>query len=600
MGIVWSAFPNPTKENGNIIAGQGDEVFLSSITGLSPNTVYHVRAYVENSMGVSYGEPKTFTTKVALSELGELNLLNSTSSSLSISGSLIYDGGEAPSETGFYYSLSDDCDPLTSSKLSAQLSGKEFSAEVSGLLRATTYHVRAYAVNSAGESVSEIVSLKTLAELPVVETSEVTDITDMSAVCGGKIVDDGGSEIIEKGVVWSTDPDPTLAHSNKIDDATEGESFISSISGLLYSTKYYVRAYAVNSIGTSYGETREFQTSDLDWSKVADLSSSGTANCYILSESGIYKFPTVKGNSTESVGSVKSVDVLWETFGTSTAPDVGDLILFVLYKDSYIALQTTENFKEGNAVIAAKDARGKILWSWHIWLTDEPQRQVYYNNAGTMMDRNLGATSATPGDVGALGLLYQWGRKDPFLGSSSISNNVEAKSTIIWPSPVSSSSSRGTIAYAVEHPTTFITRNESNYDWYYTVSSTVDNTRWQSRKTIYDPCPAGWRVPDGGSNGVWSEAVGSSSYFDYSYDSTKEGMNFTGKFSSASTVWYPASGYRYYDVGVLCYVGNYGSYWSVAPSGYDAYYLSFSSNGHVYPSSSYYRAYGRSVRCLQE
>ena len=107
-----------------------------------------------------------------MSELGELNLLNSTSSSLSISGSLIYDGGEAPSETGFYYSLSDDCDPLTSSKLSAQLSGKEFSAEVSGLLRATTYHVRAYAVNSAGESVSEIVSLKTLAELPVVESSD--------------------------------------------------------------------------------------------------------------------------------------------------------------------------------------------------------------------------------------------------------------------------------------------------------------------------------------------------------------------------------------------------------------------------------------------
>ena len=126
-----------------------------------------------------------------------------------------------------------------------------------------------------------------------------------------------------------------------------------------------------------------------------------------------------------------------------------------------------------------------------------------------MMDRNLGATSATPGDVGALGLLYQWGRKDPFLGSSSISSDIEAKSTGTWPSAVSSDSSNGTIAYATANPTTFITRNNSNYDWYYTGSGTNDNTRWTTSaatKSIYDPCPAGWRVPDGGSNGVWSKA----------------------------------------------------------------------------------------------
>ena len=90
---------------------------------------------------------------------------------------------------------------------------------------------------------------------------------------------------------------------------------------------------------------------------------------------------------------------------------------------------------------------------------------MYYNNAGTMMDRNLGVTSATPGDVGALGLLYQWGRKDPFLGSSSISSNIEAASTITWPSAVSSDSSNGTTEYAIANPTTFIIYNSSNYDW---------------------------------------------------------------------------------------------------------------------------------------
>ena len=148
--------------------------------------------------------------------------------------------------------------------------------------------------------------------------------------------------------------------------------------------------------------------SDLNVSSATDLSSSASANCYIVSNAGLYKFKTVKGNSSESVGNVASAAILWETFGTSETPECLDLIKAVDYENGYLAFQTADTFKEGNAVIAAKDADGNILWSWHIWLTDQPQGQVYYNDAGTMMDRNLGSTSATPGDVGALGLLYQW------------------------------------------------------------------------------------------------------------------------------------------------------------------------------------------------
>ena len=334
-----------------------------------------------------------------------------------------------------------------------------------------------------------------------------------------------------------------------------------------------------------------------------DLSSSESANCYIVSEGGRYKFKAVKGNSSESVGDVASASVLWESFGTDIAPDVGDLIGKVSYKYGYIIFRTADTFKEGNAVIAAKDEDGNILWSWHIWLTDQPKGQAYYRNAGTMMDRNLGATSATPGDVGALGLLYQWGRKDPFLGFSSISDDNEAKSTITWPSVVKSNSSNGTIAYATAHPTTFITLSRSNLDWYYTGDSSTDNTRWttsERNKSIYDPCPAGWRVPDGGSNGVWSKAIGSSSdFYDYPYDSTNEGMNFSGKFGSVSTIWYHASGYRGSYDGSLDDVGSYGNYWSASHSNYYAYCLNFDSNGRVYPSSRFNRATGRSVRCLQ-
>ena len=336
----------------------------------------------------------------------------------------------------------------------------------------------------------------------------------------------------------------------------------------------------------------------LSASSAVDLADGGeTANSYIVSTSGTYKFKLVKGNSSISVGSVSSVEVLWESFGTDVKPYEGDLVKDVSYADGYIQFSTPSSFREGNAVIAAKNSSGEILWSWHIWLTDQPKGQTYYNNAGTMMDRNLGATSADAGDVGALGLLYQWGRKDPFLGSSSISGSTEAKSTKSWPSPVSASTSKGTVDYATENPMTFITADDSsNYDWHY---SSRNNDLWKSSKTIYDPCPAGWRVPDGGSNGVWSKACGSSLWFEDYYHSSDEGMNFYSEFGSAS-IWYPASGYRGAFDGSLGYVGSSGFYWSVAPYRDNAYGLYFYYDGFVGPSDNFFRADGQSVRCLQE
>lgn len=338
------------------------------------------------------------------------------------------------------------------------------------------------------------------------------------------------------------------------------------------------------------------EESDIDMDSAVNLSWSGTANCYIVSKTGVYKFKSVKGNGNTSVGAVSKVEVLWETFGTSVSPEPGELVSAVSFRDGYIVFQCHKIFYEGNAVVAAKDADGNILWSWHLWFTDAPQSQRY-NDAGTMMDRNLGATSAEPGAVGALGLLYQWGRKDPFLGSSSIRSNTTAKSTIAWPSAVSSDSSNGTIAYATANPTTFIKYNSNNHDWYYTGSSSTDNTRWTTSdktKSIYDPCPSGWRVPDGGDNGIWSKA----GFDDTTYDGTNEGISFS--ISSPLKTWYPASGSRSDYDGSLGYVGDLGRYWSASPDDYYACNLYFNYFGSVYPSNSYYRASGQSVRCLQE
>ena len=324
-----------------------------------------------------------------------------------------------------------------------------------------------------------------------------------------------------------------------------------------------------------------------------------TANSYIVSAAGDYKFrATHKGNSTTStVGTINYAVVLWESFGTATAPTAGDLVKNVAYSDGYIRFTATA--AEGNAVIAAKDASDNILWSWHIWLTDKPAEHEYANRAGTMMDRNLGATSATPGDVGALGLLYQWGRKDPFLGSSAISGYNVAKSTITWPGKVESSAETGTIAYAVTHPTTFISNADvySNRDWYYTGNNTTDNTRWtesENAKSVYDPCPAGWRVPDGGTDGIWKTA----GFDDPTFDATNMGKIFS---NNGIEIWYPAAGYLAYD-NVLSNAGTSLYCWTATPwpDSAHAINLYFKSDSQNLATNHGMRVIGCSVRCCKE
>lgn len=322
-----------------------------------------------------------------------------------------------------------------------------------------------------------------------------------------------------------------------------------------------------------------------------------TANCYIVSSPGTYSFDTVKGNSSESVGNVVSAEVLWESFGTDVAPSVGDLISSVSYSSDKISYTVASPFKEGNAVIAAKDASGSILWSWHIWMTDMPEEQVYANNAGILMDRNLGATSATPGDVGTYGLYYQWGRKDPFLGATN--NDQESKSTNIWPSSVKTSSTTGTIDYAIKHPMTFISYSAVNYDW----CMTSDYTRWGSDKTIYDPCPSGWRVPDGGREGFWAKSGLMNSdtndyYHWWTYQSQYDGMIFNQPYCLQS-VWYPSTGQRHQEDGRLYGVSLWGVYHAISPQFWYSEGFDFSASSYYVEEVGPSYATGAAVRCYK-
>ncbi len=340
----------------------------------------------------------------------------------------------------------------------------------------------------------------------------------------------------------------------------------------------------------------------------ADLSANGTANCYLISEVGGYKFKTVRGNTNVSVGNVAKASVLWESFGTDVKPNAGDLISSVSYKDGYIFFATRNTFAQGNAVIAAKDANGTILWSWHIWCSTEGwTEQEYFNNAGTMMDRNLGALSAKPGNVEALGLFYQWGRKDPFLGSSSISSNTQAVSTGKW----SLSTEPITHDLHVKNPMTFYGMpageefNSLPYD------------SWQCNKTEYDPCPAGWKIPD---YDVWKKALDLKSGgitlnpdgtttiiegtgYDIEWDKEKKGIHLGGKLGSSSDIWYPASGNLngYFEKSGHLLI-RVGGMVATHDSPICSYVGDDSISYRVWDSSNqpFHRSGGYAVRCLKE
>lgn len=337
-----------------------------------------------------------------------------------------------------------------------------------------------------------------------------------------------------------------------LDTQTTSDAFYLSFkNGEVLCDNYY--RYCGQSVRPVYGALAPVEP--------VNLSDAETANCYIVNKQGVYHFKaTVKGNSTEPVGTPSSASLVWKSFGTDKIPSDGDLVYNVQLKEDQIYFNATA--QKGNAVIAVKDSEGKILWSWHIWLTDTPADETYQNGAGTMMDRNLGATSTT--GAGALGLLYQWGRKDPFLSSSNASSTVQASSTLFsW----STLTGPRTPDQAVENPSAFIIGNTYN-DW-----TSTDNSLWTSSKSKYDPCPPGYRVPDGGETGFWKTAG-----FDTATRSSYNGGYWLQVLDGNGQTWYPAAGYIYSGDRSLGHTGSYGAYWTCQTMGYVANCFALGSN----------------------
>lgn len=333
-----------------------------------------------------------------------------------------------------------------------------------------------------------------------------------------------------------------------------------------------------------------------------------TANCYMITSAGEHSFlATQIGNGdkgiipgagfhvTSAKIAPKSAQLLWQ--------DVENFVSDIRLQDGRV--HYTANSNVGNAVIAVysgENCTGDILWSWHIWGVGDtlPEDKMVTNRAGStfaMMDRTLGAHSLTS----YYATLYQWGRKDPVPNSTvyyTAAGTVDIdKAYPVW------KQGDGTILNAVQHPGQLINSSSNSLDWLNAendllwgdayasentgnLSDAICAMTWTDQKTIYDPCPVGYRVAGEyaftgflkTTNGTTPQGNSTAKLGYISYVKYAEGWYFKTNTNDTEGIYFPMTGSRSSFDGSLWTAGDgshttlnsTASYWTAAPSNLDS------------------------------
>ncbi len=356
---------------------------------------------------------------------------------------------------------------------------------------------------------------------------------------------------------------------------------------------------------------------------VAVQQTSGAANCYILAPGASKAINAkVQGNSSDKIEFDYAV-LLWQ--------DTKSLIKSVAGSASDGVIVVTANSGvEGNALVAAVKGT-TVVWSWHIWVTSydpESNPLVYKSTSNSvtysMIDRNLGAKSEKAGTVDCYGLLYQWGRKDPFLGTRGLTENVVAskydiENNLVEDKKISftyTDSNKGTnLALAIANPDAFIYCSDNNNatftDWLTAKAADQDNDLWgytSKYKSKYDPCPEGWRVAPAAAwtfRNAYKKAgkLNDSSAYDTTYPwywDEKTDSGFYYHDSAKGTYYYfPMCGIRDNTNGEMKSVSGGAQYGTPEPS--QQYILTeIFAFGNPASVSGLRRDYGSSVRCVKD
>jgi sulfatase modifying factor 1 len=260
-GICWSSENLvPTTKDAFISQGSGSGTFTSTISGLKGNTVYFFRAFASNEKTTVYSYVKEFMIKAPYTNT--VVATNIKSDGATLSGNVMSNSFDLIDFGVLWGSFPD----LTYSNNKIEATSKTFSLDLKGLQSGKKYYFRTYANTNEGVAYGEELSFTTLGtNTPSLITTGVTNIGSTVANTGGEITSDGNLPIIDKGVCWSLYNDPTIEDNYK-SLGSGSESFSTKLTNLVPITTYYVRAYARNSKGTSYGNEVSFTTSNTNTS----------------------------------------------------------------------------------------------------------------------------------------------------------------------------------------------------------------------------------------------------------------------------------------------------------------------------------------------
>ncbi len=259
-GVCYGTVPNPTTGSDVVEKGTGTGSFGADLTLLTPGTTYYARAYAVNIAGTAYGNEIVFTTNPIILPVVSTSAATTITRISAISGgNVTNDGGNAVSAKGICYSLQHN-PTLTDNPVEKGTGLGSFVADITGLNPGTTYYIRAFATNSAGTAYgSEVTFATNPIILPTLSTVNISLVQTTSATSGGNVTNDGGSPVISRGICFGPTPNPTIAEY-LIDKGPGSGSFAADMMGLTPATVYYVRAFAINSAGTAYGNDITFTT----------------------------------------------------------------------------------------------------------------------------------------------------------------------------------------------------------------------------------------------------------------------------------------------------------------------------------------------------
>ncbi|MDR1199850.1 MAG: hypothetical protein LBK94_12715 [Prevotellaceae bacterium] len=349
---------------------------------------------------------------------------------------------------------------------------------------------------------------------------------------------------------------------------------------------------------------------------ITNLSENGTSNCYVVTESGTYSFSSnVIGNGDAGIIDADafhtgvsyilpaSAKILWQDYYDNGTGLIDSIALDAT--KSKVVFRTSETFIPGNALIAVYDDNENILWSWHIWMPAVEITSLQSEMNYEIMNVNLGALTDEAANPKSYGMLYQWGRKDPFPASATLTGttttagaplyDMNGNSVAIQNSSWTDLASNN-ILYSIQNPAVCIS-NMAQYstsgDWLEAGKST--DALWgnangnekdangdyinKGTKSCYDPCPVGWRVPPAD---VFQNFIVPSPYnmaFDVSdfnvadidnngiFDINDYNYGWTFKLDENTSSYFPAAA-RFdgqYAMLMGSMSGVWGSYWSNTP-----------------------------------